>query len=602
MINKLNMKKIVFSIILILCSSFIQNNLFAQTIEAKYLRPSMTILYLNDDDRNRQDLIDAIAKSSETMKSGVASDKFDKLSIGMDRISLLNFPKRPTPPPTSLKKQDPTRYFLAQIEYSRKIKQFNSKIQILLTDRVQNLAKEVIKKTFIIDSYGNMSDELIRQRGLYSATDGDVIKDNASQISRIADLGYDLLQRSFIVVYQLDDYVKIDKQYYDEIDKQLKAVHDTLVKKGLSSGDFKPTMRLDEGYKLMFNAYTFKLEITKDWLMDEFFKLYWIDKTTSASDRANRLRALENLVVPTKFLRNDRGNYSALASYGSNEPMDKLFANSSKEIQELSFFKSSNKINDLAAKATVFESYPITAKIGTKEDVYVDQRYFVYETTKKKESSDMVSRRIGVIRAMSPISNNSDNANGNSLTTKFRQVSGKKVYPGMSIIQKDSKNVNFSLDYFKNNIGNGFGFSYELNLFSGRPGFGVGSIKSTKGPTGVYTGLDVVILPDWFLVTLSTGKEIYLLPTGNLFLYPKIGVGYKMFNPNSYTSGLDDGIAINPSLGLGLNLSPWFTLMAKYNYFNIPKYTHYEPTSNPNNLTGTVVNNTIISIGGKVRF
>jgi hypothetical protein len=172
----------------------------------------------------------------------------------------------------------------------------------------------------------------------------------------------------------------------------------------------------------------------------------------------------------------------------------------------------------------------------------------------------------------------------------------------MSIIQKDSKNVNFSLDYFKNNIGNGFGFSYELKLFSGRPGFGVGSIKSTKGPTGVYTGLDVVILPDWFLVTLSTGKEIYLLPTGNLFLYPKIGVGYKMFNPNSYTSGLDDGIAINPSLGLGLNLSPWFTLMAKYNYFNIPKYTHYEPTSNPNNLTGTVVNNTIISIGGKVRF
>ena len=586
------MKKFFLSTTLILLSNVLQNCLFAQIIEAKYLRPSMTILYLNDNDRNRQDLIDAIVRSSESLKSGVASDKFDKLSLGVNQISLSNSPSRPIPPDASLKKENPTKYFLAQLEFRKKVKQYNSKIQIQLTDRIQELAKEVIKKIFIIDSHGNMSDELIRQRGLYSATDGDVIKDKASQISRIADLGYNLLDRYFMVVYQLDDYVKVDKQYYDEIDKRWKALNDTLVKKGLSSGDYTPTIRQDEGYRLMFNAYTYKIEISKDWVMDEFYKLYWVDKNTSDLERANRIKALGNIVVPVKLLRKDDGNYSAFAPYGSNKPMEKLFENSSKEIQELSFFKSSNKINDLSAKGTVFQSYPILVKVGTKEDAYVDQRYFVYETTKKNESSDLESKRIGVIRAMSPISNNSGNATGNSLTTEFRQVSGKKIYPGMSIIQKDSKNRNFAVDYFKTNIGNGFGFSYELNLFSGSPGFGVGSIKASKGPMGVYTGIDIAILPDWFMVTLSTGKEIYLLPTGNLFLYPKLALGYKMFNGDQNSSNQEDGVAINPSLGLGLNLSPRFTLMAKYNYYNLPKYTHFE----------TSVNNTFISIGGKVRF
>jgi hypothetical protein len=58
-----------------------------------------------------------------------------------------------------------------------------------------------------------------------------------------------------------------------------------------------------------------------------------------------------------------------------------------------------------------------------------------------------------------------------------------------------------------------------------------------------------------------------------------LGLGYGF-------GDLGEGFVINPSIGLGVNVTPWFTLMPKYNYFNTVGFSSQSQ----------------FSIGGKVRF
>jgi hypothetical protein len=286
----------------------------------------------------------------------------------------------------------------------------------------------------------------------------------------------------------------------------------------------------------------------------------------------SKINALNNLTIPLDLVCINKIGLNAFAPYGSSPSMYKLFENTDQNIQDLVFKKASKKIIDLAAKATILEAYPVKIKIGTKEGVFVDQRYFVYEIRKKSEADKETLKRVAIIRAKSPIANNQVNATGNSLTTNFKQVSGKKVYPGMIVIQKESNNVMYSIDYYKTKSGSGLGFSYEFSIFSSKA---MGqNVKSTKGPAGLYNGLEIVILPDRFFGTITTAKEIYLLKTGNIFLYPKVGIG-----------AVDvEALYIDASLGLGANITPWFTVISKINY---------APQLNSINT---------ISIGGKIRL
>lgn len=528
--------------------------LFAQTVEDKYLRPSMTILYLEDNDQTKKDILKAIIKSSDELKSGISTEKFDKLPIGVNKISIPNLPSRPKAPVFDESKQDVVSYALEQIAYKKELKKYNEILKSELTKKAQELSKNVIRAMFNVDQNGNMSDELLRSRGFYSATDADVIKDRASQISRLSNIWFRLIERSYIVIYTIDDFNKIDKAFYDEKDRLLKASHDILVKKGLKTGDYTPVIRLEEGYNISYSASIFK--ISKSWF-DSFFDLYWVTKESSLSERSNKIQAFNNAIIPVEFQRVDEGTYNAFDSYGSNAPMDKLFANTAQSIQEEIFFKSSKKVSELASKASITQAYPILVKLGTKEDIYVGERFFVYEKEKKSESANEKSKLVGVIRAVSPIANNKENATGNSATTKFIQVSGKKIYPGMTIVQKEDRNIKFGGEYYVTKSGSGVGFSFEFDWSSSKT-LGV-TLRNTRGPNGLYIGVEMLSVPNNDIVGISVAKEIYLLKSGNLFLYPKIGIGYNLDN---------EVPSVNPSVALGWNISPWLVLMGKVKPFN----------------------------------
>jgi hypothetical protein len=553
-------------IFLFFLTSTLSKNAVAQENASKYLRPSMTTMYLDEDDPSKKEILNYIISSVNNTEL----PQFDILKIKTNKVILKNKPQQPKKPIYSGRKEDFSKDLGISVRYEIDLKNYNEAIKKGITLKVQELSKEIIRSLFMSDFKGNMSDELIKKRGLYTANDNDVIKNKASEISRLSELGYKLIEKTYLTIYELDDFTKIDKEYYDNEERKRIARSISLgAKPSDVSSNERLNLRLDEGYSLLIKAYTFKL--SKSWF-ENFFQLYWVDATQTDSERMSKINALNNLTIPLDLVCINKIGLNAFAPYGSSPSMYKLFENTDQNIQDLVFKKASKKIIDLAAKATILEAYPVKIKIGTKEGVFVDQRYFVYEIRKKSEADKETLKRVAIIRAKSPIANNQVNATGNSLTTNFKQVSGKKVYPGMIVIQKESNNVMYSIDYYKTKSGSGLGFSYEFSIFSSKA---MGqNVKSTKGPAGLYNGLEIVILPDRFFGTITTAKEIYLLKTGNIFLYPKVGIG-----------AVDvEALYIDASLGLGANITPWFTVISKINY---------APQLNSINT---------ISIGGKIRL
>ena len=92
------------------------------------------------------------------------------------------------------------------------------------------------------------------------------------------------------------------------------------------------------------------------------------------------------------------------------------------EIQNNAVFELGRKIEDFRLKVTVFKAYPVSAKLGTKEDLYIDQRFYVYEIEQEKNGNQKINRK-GVVRVKT-INDNKQVATGSSLPSVFQQVAG----------------------------------------------------------------------------------------------------------------------------------------------------------------------------------
>ena len=59
--------------------------------------------------------------------------------------------------------------------------------------------------------------------------------------------------------------------------------------------------------------------------------------------------------------------------------MNELLEDAAVIIQSKSVEELGMKLEDFKAVVSVFKTKPLSAKLGTKESLYIDQRFFVYE-------------------------------------------------------------------------------------------------------------------------------------------------------------------------------------------------------------------------------
>ena len=115
-------------------------------------------------------------------------------------------------------------------------------------------------------------------------------------------------------------------------------------------------------------------------------------------------------------------------------------------------------------RANLIESDPLKAKIGLKEGLHVDQRFFVYED-KMNRAGKVKSKRKGVVR-VKHVSDNRQNSTGKSESTEFYQIAGNGLGVGMVLEQQRGANMSLAAGY--NFIGevNGIEFRLDYNLSS----------------------------------------------------------------------------------------------------------------------------------------
>jgi hypothetical protein len=409
------------------------------------------------------------------------------------------------------------------------------------------VAQQILAQWFNRQTDGTFNVDVLKQRGLYNASDNDFMTASASKrgSSTLMDMGLKLVNQSYVLVFDYYDMMTMD-EYYTQTEKE-------------------PKDRTSNGFKVKVKSYLFRLDFSEEVAAD-FFKSYWINPEDS--DKDLKIKAFDNAVfkwIPV-------GKQIVEAQSTQLNPVGKLYTKQKsnaelidemhKEIMEKVLYQIEARSVQLRVKALVSDVKPISAKIGKKEGLSFDQRYYVYENRMKKDSS-INKRLIAVVKSMKVVDNRQVTS-GHSDASQFYQIYGGRVdNMGMFMEQKNDIGLNL---YFGNTFKGMQGFNGRMEFYISKfLGDLVSNNKSGKGLTSfkmyVEGGLDRRLYPysddkqDFTKVSIGIEKEFY--PLSIFHIGPYLGYGIESTSVTIDDIKIDDKTDfLETGIRLGLNVFP----------------------------------------------
>ncbi len=376
----------------------------------------------------------------------------------------------------------------------------------LLTDYLnrENVGLQVIAFIFNRRQDGTMNMEIVNARAAYNKTDEEyeVLQATAKNASGLREGGEALIKNSYIMVY---DYANLRTENY-------KGLFDT---------------EEDVYWRATPTVYVFRVDFT-DELRDRFYGECWIDEETEENERAERLKAFDNFRVPVTFVmkynttrdvatkiadfrkksKSERGNTTEEDLKAAALPQ--LVSGAYEYLNE----QIERKYTAFQVKTAVADVKPVRAKIGLKEGVKTDRRFFLYEY----DANEKQYRR-GVVRATNRISDNRKVTDGNTAPTEFYQIAGKAAQPGWDMLEKKDLGINAEVGY---QVGNLNGIAVNLSTsFYGRRNFNHYILLN------FLWGLDKYEI-DWY----STYSDAYLKTVNYNIFAINLGYGYGFMKRN----------------------------------------------------------------------
>jgi hypothetical protein len=545
-------------------------NIPTKKIETKFFRPSMTNLFVKSNSNEGNVVVAAGIKLIPELR-------FDEHGVTKNSLTF-NFGSAPVfTQPTDI-----TLYKKAKDEYDLAMKNYRIAVDNEIKNQLSPISKLIVSKWFSVKPNGDMSSELINQRGNYTATDSDVKKDQASENSRLNQLGYDLIKRSYVSLYEITS-VKNMEQVYNEADEAAKTAAQILKK------EYTPVKRTMEGYVVSYSTNIYKLDWNSE-VSANFYKNLYVNEKTDAGKRQDKINAFNQSTYPMNFVYSVSGEKRSVqsndpASYvlTKRKTMQELLENTAPDIQEDAMYQASKKIDDFRVKAPIFKNYPTLAKIGTKEGLYLDQRMFVYELDGDKK----VKKGIATV---AKIEDNAKVSTGDTKPSRFRQVAGKKIEPFHFLESKEDRGLSFTLGYTPGSVSAANGFHASIDARVNR----FLKVKDANASTltrGVNLSLNIaynmvneqVFISDVknsegssLMAGLSLGKEIAITKKGNIYIFPQIGASYMSYTFTKWNgedvpeanSDMKDWTAIsaNVTFGIGINIASNLSLIIKPTY------------------------------------
>ncbi len=303
-----------------------------------------------------------------------------------------------------------------------------------ITEALKNnkYASKIMRYWWQVKDDGSYSTDLIKKRGLYNATDMDVNVVDASKVgrARLADAGLNLIGKSYVLVLDYGN-IRTMKEIYDAEDAEAKKTAER------ESTEFIPVKRIRNGFKGYLKAYLFKLNYSDT--IQGYLDASFIDENKLDVNKFDNI--FNNIHTPYRFLLSvsveadgtqlNRGQ--PLAPLRQKSP-EELFLTLVQSGVDKAVGSIERKLESFRVKAPVTGLKPIKAKIGTKEGIRHERRFYVWEYVANRKEK-IVAKKVGTIRAWHVVNNKFDKL-GHTQESEFYQIGGRKIEEGMTLQER----------------------------------------------------------------------------------------------------------------------------------------------------------------------
>ncbi|MCX6223030.1 MAG: hypothetical protein NTZ69_18840 [Bacteroidia bacterium] len=303
----------------------------------------------------------------------------------------------------------------------------------------QKIGNQIISFCYSRQANGTMSADRFHERGLYNATDADVLKAKVTKLGMdvIKDYGGKIISKSYVAVL---DYTGLRE-----------------VNEGNSRGWYSDV-----------KMYLFKI-IFDDATQAILYNELWIYPDDSPEVKAKKKEAFDQMNFNLEFVSQASTPVSEQAfkipppNYPASLTQDQLLEVVLQTGLDKCLAKIEKNVEELKVKTTLYQTHPPRAKIGEKEGLKVDQCYFVYEYVYKRRTKSTKAVRRSVIRAKQVVDNRGV-ATGSSELSTFYQVASGRLKNGFTLQQHNEAGVGV---YVGNEFGNVGGVSARIEKRGG---------------------------------------------------------------------------------------------------------------------------------------
>lgn len=287
-----------------------------------------------------------------------------------------------------------------------------------------DFGRQMISAWFDRNAEGGFSTETLEKYALLSADDASMKFQSSSArgIGFITEQGEPLIENSFLMLAGPSSIVSA-KEMYDVIDAG--GSNASTYKKLLGAYGSTPVKRKKQGTAVLMRAALYRLDWDEETLID-FYNRYWTDgsdqEKVAAFERANfpLIKVREEVFYGSFFEKSKTQNHYkrhdiAAISNGMEEAMEHL----SEQVKAFDF------------EAPLFQTDPIRAKLGVKQNLKPGERFKVYEYVER--NGRRVKKKKGVLTSTGDMDRNTGLSTGNSRGSRFITMTGGGFEPGMEL-------------------------------------------------------------------------------------------------------------------------------------------------------------------------
>ena len=306
-----------------------------------------------------------------------------------------------------------------------------------------NVASRLVARWFNRDMYtGNCNMDLVKERGLYNATEFDLqlAKHSARGMAMLQDAGEELIGNTFVVV---NDIRYIDKNkgaktaglFLRALGQVAAAAtgNNNFGDLGNSLGDITETLK---GFTVKINTFLYRLEWDKD-KADNFYRnQYGVDNDEEKKENFDKNRGCYSLKYVGKV--ESKGGTSSFLGIKEDEPVMMVRKACQRAIDE-NVADLQRSYEEFRAKTPLVTVDPLTAYIGKKEGITSESRFEVLEVVEMEDGTHKYNK-VGEIQPVEGqiwdnrfMAEEEGAAGSNLKYTTFRTVSGKDFAKGMLI-------------------------------------------------------------------------------------------------------------------------------------------------------------------------